>query len=141
MTDKEKAVVMAYTGVVMLKGEKFQVFHKYVEDLLGRPVFTHELADEKISAEIKEKSKADFLKLCRETTEESTDCVDKLDAVIYEAGDKWNRKDIINNFDFSLRPFQKLAQKYDCYSFVVDIDPGCIADGYIEITVYNDYIE
>ena len=68
MTDKEKAVVMAYTGVVMLKGEKLQVFRKYVKDLLGRPVFKHELADEKISAEIKEKSRDDFIELCKETT-------------------------------------------------------------------------
>jgi hypothetical protein len=66
MTDHEKAVVMAYTGVTMLKGDKFQVFHKYVEDLLGRPVFTHELADDKTSAEIKKKSRNDFLKLCEE---------------------------------------------------------------------------
>lgn len=64
MTDHEKAVIMAYTGVVMLKGVKFRVFRKYVEDLLGRPVFTHELADEKILAEIEEKSRDDFLKLC-----------------------------------------------------------------------------
>lgn len=66
MTDHEKAVVMAYTGVTMLKGEKFQVFHKYVEDLLGRPVFTHELADADIAENIKEKSRDDFLKLCEE---------------------------------------------------------------------------
>lgn len=34
------------------------------ENLLGRPVFTHELALGMIQDEIREKSKADFLKIC-----------------------------------------------------------------------------
>lgn len=57
---------MAYTGTCMLTGDKFQIFHKYVEDLMGRPVLTHELANKKVQDEIKEKSKADFIKLCDE---------------------------------------------------------------------------
>lgn len=35
MTDREKAIVMAYTGICMLKGDKFQIFHKYVDKLIG----------------------------------------------------------------------------------------------------------
>lgn len=66
MTDKEKAVVMAYTGVQMLRGKKFQIFLKYIEDIMGRPVFTHELGSEFVWDQIKEKSRADFLKLCKE---------------------------------------------------------------------------
>ena len=31
MTDREKAIVMAYTGIAMLTGEKFPIFHEYVE--------------------------------------------------------------------------------------------------------------
>jgi len=62
MTDKEKAIVMAHTGVCMLTGDKFQIFHKYIEDILGRPVWTHEIGY--IEDEIKEKSKADFIALC-----------------------------------------------------------------------------
>lgn len=65
MTDKEKAIIMAYTGVAMLTGEKFSIFHKYIEDLMGRPVFTHELADKEIWDELKEKSREDFINLCR----------------------------------------------------------------------------
>lgn len=65
MTDREKAIVMAHTGITMLAGEKFSIFHKYIEDLLGRPVWTHELADELVWNEIKEKSKDDFLNICR----------------------------------------------------------------------------
>ena len=43
MTDKEKAIVMAHTGICMLTGDKFQIFHKYVEDIMGRPIMTHEI--------------------------------------------------------------------------------------------------
>lgn len=62
MTDKEKAIIMAHTGICMLTGDKFQIFHKYVEDIMGRPIMTHELGF--LEDEIKEKSKADFLALC-----------------------------------------------------------------------------
>lgn len=64
MTDKEKAVVMAYTGACMLQGEKFKFFHEYIEHIMGRPVYTHELAI--MADEIKEKAKADFIALCVE---------------------------------------------------------------------------
>jgi hypothetical protein len=62
MTDREKAIVMAYTGACMLTGDKFQIFHKYVEKIMGRPVQTIEMGF--IADEIKEKSKDDFMKLC-----------------------------------------------------------------------------
>lgn len=69
MTDREKAIVMAHTGICMLAGEKFGVFHAYIEDIMGRPVYTHELAIQSISDEIKEKSRDDFMKLCMEEQE------------------------------------------------------------------------
>lgn len=62
MTDKEKAIVMAHTGICMLTGDKFQIFHKYVEDIMGRPIMTHEIGW--LADAIKEKSKADFIALC-----------------------------------------------------------------------------
>ena len=65
MTDKEKAVIMAYTGYAMLTGDKFSIFHKYVEDLMGRPVYTHELGISMIQDELHERSLDDFLALCR----------------------------------------------------------------------------
>lgn len=64
MTDREKAIVMAYTGKCMLTGIKFNIFHKYIETILGRPIFSHEIAF--LEKEIKEKSKADFIALCKE---------------------------------------------------------------------------
>lgn len=71
MTDKEKAIVMAYTGACMLTGDKFQIFHEYVEDIMGRPVYTHELANKAVEDEIKEKAKDDFIALCEEESEET----------------------------------------------------------------------
>ena len=65
MTDKERAIVTAYTGITMLTGDKLSIFYEYIQSILGRPVWTHELADEAVWNEIKEKSKADFLRLCR----------------------------------------------------------------------------
>lgn len=66
MTDREKAIIMAHTGVTMLTGEKFPVFHKYIEGIMGCPVYTHELASENVWDQIKDKSRADFIKLCKE---------------------------------------------------------------------------
>lgn len=62
MTKKECAIVMAYTGICMLQGDDFQIFHKYVEELMGRPVWTHELAT--LADDIILKSEQDFLSLC-----------------------------------------------------------------------------
>lgn len=71
MTDRERAIVMAYTGIVMLSGEKFSIFHKYVEEIMGRPVWTHEMGIELIAEEIKAKAKPDFLELCANGSEEN----------------------------------------------------------------------
>lgn len=61
MTLDEKIVVSAYTGYLMCD---FSEVHKYIEKLLSRPVFTHELANDLIQKEIHEKSKSDFQKIC-----------------------------------------------------------------------------
>ena len=65
MTEKEKVIVSAYTGYLMCDFEKV---HKYIEEILGRTVWTHEMAKETIQDEIREKSKADFIKLCESET-------------------------------------------------------------------------
>lgn len=67
MTKHECAVVMAYTGVCMLSGDDFSIFHKYVEDLMGRPVYTHEF--HALMDEIKKRARSEFLRLCREAKE------------------------------------------------------------------------
>lgn len=61
MTNRERVVISAYTGVLMCK---FEDLHEYIETLLERPVWTHELADKDVWNQVKEKSKPDFLALC-----------------------------------------------------------------------------
>lgn len=65
MTDREKAIVTAHTGINMLEGEKFNEFYKYLEELYGRPVYTLEIP----FLDIQEKSKEDFIALCRGDSE------------------------------------------------------------------------
>lgn len=77
MTDWEKAVVTAYTGISMLEGKKFKIFHRYIEEKLGRPIFTHELASASIEREIKEAVKEDFFAVCTDTV--SDDVLHKYD--------------------------------------------------------------
>ena len=64
MTDRERAIIMAYTGVCMLKGDKLSVFYNYLKEILGYPVWTHELANQTLWDKIKEKSESDFFTLC-----------------------------------------------------------------------------
>lgn len=61
MTLKERLIVSAYTGVLMCD---FDILHRYIMEVLGRPVFTSEFANPDVLEEIKEKVKPEFLKLC-----------------------------------------------------------------------------
>ena len=64
MTREERIIISAYTGYLMCD---FGAMHKYIEEKLGRPIWTHEFASEKIMEEIREKVKPDFLKLCEKS--------------------------------------------------------------------------
>lgn len=60
MTKEEMAVASAFTGVMF--GD-FEDMHEYIEKILERPVFIHELAAKSICDEVKKKSTADFMRL------------------------------------------------------------------------------
>lgn len=60
MTKQEAAIVSAYTG--FLCGE-FNAMHEYIEKVLDRPVFTHELSSTIVIDEIHKKTKSDFCNL------------------------------------------------------------------------------
>lgn len=60
MTKREAAIVSAYTGILI---GNFSDMHGYVEEKLGRPIWTHEFASEKLFEEIKEKTKSDFISI------------------------------------------------------------------------------
>lgn len=61
LTPEQAAIVGAFTGY--LTGP-FNDMHAYIERIMGRPVWTHEMADPKVMGEIKEKATADFLSIC-----------------------------------------------------------------------------
>ena len=74
MNQREKAIITAYTGISMMQGEELEELYKYIDELFGRPVYTHEfyiLADE-----IKKRSRDDFIALCRKTDPEIVKCKD-----------------------------------------------------------------
>ena len=53
MTKKEAILVSAYTGFLLTKN--FSDVHEFYEELLGRPVFTHELIRDDVMREIRAK--------------------------------------------------------------------------------------
>ncbi len=63
MTKHEKIIVSAYTGYLMCN---FSELHKYVEELMGRPVFTHEFASPDFNKELRKLAHDDFMTLCGE---------------------------------------------------------------------------
>lgn len=71
MTDREKAIVMAYTGVVMLTGDKLDIYYKYIEEKLGHCVLTHELAFPEVQDAIEKAAKDDFIALCNDALSET----------------------------------------------------------------------
>lgn len=60
MNKREASIISAYTGYLI--GD-FSDMHKYIEEIMGRPVWTHELGLQNIQDEIHEKSKKDFLNI------------------------------------------------------------------------------
>ena len=60
ITKREAAIISAYTNYLI--GD-FTDMHQYIEEVMDRPVFTHELADTRVVDEIREKSKNDFIDL------------------------------------------------------------------------------
>ena len=63
MTKRECAIVTAYTGVAMLQGEDLEEFYWYVAEKLGHGVHPHEIGV--YFDEIRDKSRKDFIELCK----------------------------------------------------------------------------
>lgn len=60
MTKQEAAIVSAYTGYLL--GD-FSDMHAYVEKLMDRPVFTHEMGSEVFRANLRELARPDFVSI------------------------------------------------------------------------------
>lgn len=64
MTLKERVIVETYTGYCMTSADERDEVYKYMGELMGRPVFTHELADKEVQDNLKRKALPDFVALC-----------------------------------------------------------------------------
>lgn len=71
MTPLESAIVGAYTGIL---AGPFDALHSYIEQIMGRPVYTHELGSKELAAEIKERAKADFVALAKSVGQPTFKC-------------------------------------------------------------------
>lgn len=61
MTHYEAVLISAYTGFLLTKD--FSDVHKFCENLIGRPILTHEFAKEDLQAEIRQKCKPMILEM------------------------------------------------------------------------------
>ena len=64
---RTRVIITAYTGYSMLRGEELNELYKYLKELFGRPVYTHEIS--KLTDEIRKRSKKDFMALCAASAE------------------------------------------------------------------------
>lgn len=70
MNKREAQVFAAQTGILF--GE-FSWFHQYAEEVLERPVWTHELSNPDIWDELKILSKEEFMEINQKTILEETE--------------------------------------------------------------------
>ena len=61
MTREEAILLSAYTGFLLVPD--FSEVHKFCEDTLGRPIWTHEFADQDTQKEIQEKLRPRIMEL------------------------------------------------------------------------------
>ena len=67
MNKREAAVISAFTGILI--GD-FSEMHQYIEQVLGRAVWTHELAGKEFNEKLKEAAKPDFLAIHESITDQ-----------------------------------------------------------------------
>ena len=63
LTKKEAAVIEAYTGVAMLVGDDRKYLYDYLSEVVGIPVYTHEIPH--IVDVYKDEVKRDFVEICK----------------------------------------------------------------------------
>lgn len=82
MTERECAIVEAYTGICMLAGEKRGIAQRYVAEIMQGPVLQHEMASKKVQEMIRDAARPDFLELCRTATPENVTLPTRIPQII-----------------------------------------------------------
>lgn len=62
LTKEQAAIIGAYTGIMCGPMDEL---HEKIEELAGRPVWTHEMGDNGFMTEIRKAVKDEFLSICR----------------------------------------------------------------------------
>ena len=63
MTKQEAILISAYTGYLLTK--EWNDVHKFIQETLGRPIYTHELGNPKITDEIRKKLKPQIIEMIK----------------------------------------------------------------------------
>jgi len=71
MTREEGLIIGAYTGVLM--SPSFSDLHTFIEEIMERPVLTHEMGDKDFMNELKEKVKPQFIQVVESQLKEIDD--------------------------------------------------------------------
>ena len=79
LSRRDAAIVGAYTGYLC---GPFQDMHEYIEQLMERPVWSHELADSATMDEIRKRAKADFISICFKEDNEVSNTVPQAQAIV-----------------------------------------------------------
>ena len=69
MNKREALVFTAYTGQMFVKD--FSEFHAFAEELLGRPIWTHQFANKDIAKLLKKSVEKEFIQICEHVKEDS----------------------------------------------------------------------
>lgn len=67
MNKREAQVISLFTGFLI--APTFSWVHEYAEELLGRPVFTHEFASKALSEELKKLAEPEMMKIIKNIKE------------------------------------------------------------------------
>ncbi len=72
MTKQECAIVTAYTEFSMLRGDDLEYLYRYLSEIVGRPVYSHEIPA--VCEQFRDRIKADFIALCRNASDDTGRC-------------------------------------------------------------------
>lgn len=91
MTKQECAIVTAHTGITMLRGDDLKYLYHYLSEIIGRPVFSHEIPA--VCEQFRDRIKEDFIALCRDASDDNseTPAVSKSEADPVRIG-RWKKK-------------------------------------------------
>lgn len=81
MTLRDRLVISAYTGYLMCN---FDQLHKFAEEIIGRPILSHEFGLDETWNKLHDAVKEDFLKLCSDKDDDKKADGYSIDIEVYD---------------------------------------------------------